>query len=182
MSVEIYFSHWHVRVAAIIPVLCKYVFIRCVAFRYDASEHDCYIFGTFYFHVEKSYCLQPDIALQTTMAETKKIRHTMLYYQNYIVKHRDRTQLDTWKTRSYGQASGNEHPTCTCFTLPIPTHKQICVTDDNHFESVLLFYFAYVGLMIFRYALTTALLCNVRKVSDSGPGRNERCPGDSPLL
>ena len=61
-------------------------FIHFVVFCYDVSRYYFCFLDTLYFHVEKSYCLQPDIVLDSNDRGTK-ICYSMPYCQNYIVTH-----------------------------------------------------------------------------------------------
>ena len=75
------------------------------------------------------------------------------------------------------RASGNQYPTPACFTPPtICPPRQICVTEENHFESKLLFCFVFVRLKPFLSAQTVVDLWDVGWKSDSGPGKNGRRP------
>ena len=79
------------RLAATRPASWVY-FLFGVALRYEASKYSIDFLGTFYFNVDRSYCLQSDIALQTKIIVTQKICLSMPYYQNCIVTYHHRTQ------------------------------------------------------------------------------------------
>ena len=68
----VYICHRKVRLVATRPAPWVY-FLFGVAFRYEASKYSTNFLGTFYFNVDRSYCLQPEIALHTKIIVTHKI-------------------------------------------------------------------------------------------------------------
>ena len=70
--------------------------MRRFALRYETSRFNFHFLSTFYFHVEKAYCIRAVVVLQITKIVRQKISHSNPYYQNYKynVIYNDGTQSD----------------------------------------------------------------------------------------
>ena len=94
--------------------------LRCVKISF-------YFLGIRHFHVEKSYWLQPDIALETIIVVRRKCAILPLRDAFWQKPTRRMKNAFVWALAGLRQPV----PTPACFTLPISTYRQNAFTENQ---------------------------------------------------